>query len=55
MKVAAEYFVPHFVDGLLANGTAEDAIFVMELLRKQAQRIDAKLADPRHPWNRVDE
>ena len=37
----------------IQNGTADEAIALMEHLRAEAARLDRIIADPRHVWNRV--
>lgn len=41
------------VDRCIEQGTADDAMLMMRLLREQAQRLDRHLANPRHQWNTV--
>lgn len=45
--------VTTWVDRLLEQGNADEAIAAMNLLRTQAHRLDVALGDPRHQWNRV--
>lgn len=41
------------VDFVVEEATADEAMQIMGFLRSQAARIDRRLANPNHQWNRV--
>lgn len=46
-------YISMIVDHCLVNDSVDQAIKLMEHLRRQALRLDRHLADPSHPWNTV--
>lgn len=54
MESSFEREIRYVVDTMLAGGgTHEEAISLMNTLRAEAQRLDRKLADPKHIWNSI--
>ena len=52
MESSFEREIAFVVDNLLnGGGSHQEAIELMNTLRKQAQRIDAHLANPNNRWN----
>lgn len=50
---AMQHLIESEIDDVVEFGTADEAMHIMGVLRSQATRIDRRLADPKHEWNRV--
>ena len=45
--------IDKLVSKMIENGTAEEAMSLMQSLREGARRLDTLLGNPRHLWNSV--
>jgi len=52
-QVIEDSIVVRWVNRVIGDGTADEAMNLMEHLRAEAMRLDRRLADPRHEWNRI--